>query len=86
VGAPTVYDIGTSMAVISWWAYDGSVACAVDYAVAPNDPSTQSGGGRATSSNGNSQSVNLTGLTTQTTYTYRVLCPVQQPTGSFLTQ
>jgi hypothetical protein len=86
VGTPTVYDIGTSTAVISWWAYDGSVACSVDYAAAPNDPSAQIGGGRATASSGNSQSVNLAGLTGQTSYNYRVLCPVQQPTGSFLTQ
>ncbi|HWZ32812.1 MAG TPA: fibronectin type III domain-containing protein [Bryobacteraceae bacterium] len=81
-----VLDIGTTTATPTWFAYDGTVACAVDYAIAPNDPSTQTGGGRLTASAGSSQSVNVTGLTTKTTYKYRVLCPVNQPTGSFTTQ
>lgn len=86
VGAPTVLQITATSAKISWWAYDGTVACSVDYATAPNDPSTQTGGGRVPSSAGNSQSVSLTGLTALTGYNYRVLCPVNQPTGRFLTQ
>jgi hypothetical protein len=86
VGQPTVPVIGTTTATISWWAFDGSLACAVDYAKAPNDPSTQIGGGRLTAAIGNSQSVSLTGLTAITNYNYRVLCPVNQPTGSFPTK
>jgi len=82
VGAPTVSVIGTTTATISWWAYDGTVACAVDYAVAPNDPSTQTGGGRQTSSAGNSQSVTITAAA-HSAILYRVLCPVVQPSGSF---
>jgi hypothetical protein len=85
VGTPTVTVISSTTATISWFAYDGTVACSVDYAVAPNDPSTQSGGGRASASLGNSQAVSLTGLSPGTQYNYRVLCPVQQPTGSFIT-
>jgi len=86
VGTPTVLQITSTSAEISWWAYDGTVACSVDYATAPNDPSTQTGGGRVTAASGNSQSVSLTGLTALTGYNYRVLCPVNQPTGRFFTQ
>lgn len=86
VGAPSVRGITTSAATISWWAYDSSYACYVDYAIAPNDPSTQTGGGRAHASTGNSQSVTPSGLSALATYNYRILCPVQQPTGSFLTR
>ena len=86
VGTPTVPVIGKTTATISWWAYDGTVACPVDYAIAPNDASTQTGGGRVIASLGNSQSVSLTGLTALSSYNYRVLCPVNQPTGSFLSQ
>jgi hypothetical protein len=93
VNPPSVLSIGTTAATISWWVYDGSVGCSVDYAVAPNDPSTQStgtcgasvAGGRCTASTGNSQSVNLTGLSALTQYNVRVLCPVQQPTTNFFT-
>jgi hypothetical protein len=86
VGIPTVTGIGPTGATIRWWAYDGTIACAVDYAATPNDPSTQTGGGRLTASIGNSQSVTLSGLTATTQYNYRVLCPVNQPTGSFISQ
>jgi hypothetical protein len=78
--------IGTTTATISWHAYDGSFGCAVDYAIAPNDPSTQTGGGRVTASAANFQSVNLTGLTPIALYNVRVLCPVYQPTLNFLTR
>ena len=86
VSAPTVLQITSTSAKISWWAYDGTVACSLDYATAPNDASTQTGGGRLVASPGNSQSVSLTGLAALTGYNYRVLCPVNQPTGRFLTQ
>jgi hypothetical protein len=85
VGTPTVRNIGGSTATISWLVYDGTVACAVDYAAAPNDASTQTGGGRKTASTGPSQSVSLTGLSAGTQYNFRVLCPVNQPTGGFMT-
>jgi hypothetical protein len=82
VQTPTVGNITSTVAVVNWWTYDGSVACAVDYAVAPNDPSTQTGGGRQTALTGNSQSVTITAAA-HSAILYRVLCPVSQPTGSF---
>jgi hypothetical protein len=87
VGTPRVAPIGATTATISWWAYDKTVACSMDYATSPNDASTQTGGGRVTPSlRANSQTVVLTGLTPGTGYNYRVLCPVNQPTGGFVTQ
>jgi hypothetical protein len=81
VGTPSVTLTSSSTATISWTVADGSIPCALDYAIAPNDASTQIRGGRLTSSSGTSESVNLTGLSGS--YNYRVLCPVNQPIGTF---
>ena len=86
VSTPTVSGITSGGVTISWFAYDPTFACPVDFAIAPNDASTQIGGGRIQSSAVSSQSVSFGSLTTKTTYNYRVLCPVNQPTGSFTTK
>lgn len=77
-----VLALATTSAAIHFLAPD-SIGCPVDYGTdatfATYTRATNSGGSRV-------QSVTLSGLTAGTTYHYRVLCQVQQPTGSFATR
>ena len=86
IGAPASVMTATS-AVITFQAPD-SQACPVDFkAVDPADPNLLNGFTRAADTGASRlRSVLLTGLTTQTTYAYRVDCAAQQPTGMFRTK
>jgi hypothetical protein len=75
-----VRSLGGTSAIVSFVAPD-STGCTVDVStngLATFTRAVNSGGSRV-------QDVSLSGLTTETTYMYRVNCSVQQPTGSFTT-
>jgi hypothetical protein len=75
--------ITSSSANISYVAPDAA-ACSVDYS--SSDPTVINSFNRVLDAGGNRvRNVSLTGLTTKTTYYYRVDCAVQQPSGSFRT-
>jgi hypothetical protein len=76
--------VTSSAATVSFVAPD-SVGCAVDYS--SSDPTLISNFTRISDPGGaRVRNIGLSGLSSQTTYYYRVNCAVEQPTGRFRTK
>lgn len=83
VGVPA-NTITTTQGTVAFVAPD-SVGCSVDYS--SSDPTLISSFTRVSDAGGSRvRNINLTSLTTKTTYYYRVNCQTQQPTGLFVTK
>jgi hypothetical protein len=87
VGAPNVANssITTSAASVVFTAPDAQ-ACSVDYSSSDRTLITSFSRASDPTTNGRQHTVPLSGLSTKTTYYYRVNCAVEQPTGAFRTK
>lgn len=88
IGVPNSSITATSATVV--FIAPDTLACPIDYS--SSDPTLVNNFARATSAagansrGGNLTNTNITGLTSGTTYYYRVNCAVEQPTGKFRTR